>query len=624
MEDRRGTKVKFLLSFSDLCFLPSVLEHQLSVIITRAKKMKEKANLIRWLFVVIIMLVILCPIVKGEITPEAVIQYDGGTGEPNDPYLISTAEQLKAIGDPNINDKCFKLIADIDLDPNLPGNEIVADTSFIGTFGGTLDGNKHSISNMVVEDDPNTSGGRAGGSDNFGLIGFLKLHAVVQDIQLQNITIHGKGPVGALVAANDGEILRCSVSGSITGKNFVGGLVGDNWGDIVSCSAFCDVQSVQEGLVGLAGGLVGYNGAFGYITNCYAIGTVTGLESVGGLVGYNDNYISNCYAECTVIGSELVGGLVGENSGYFYFGYVSNCYARSTITGEKYVGGLIGNNDNPGTVYQCYAACEIIADPNDSIGGLIGKSSGRTMNSFWDVQVSGLKISAGGVGLTTAKLQDASTYISAGWDMAGETSDGLADIWTIAEPNSYPQLTRFTDQYPVIQLPGSGTKDDPYKIATAEDLAAINYYDINAHYAFVADIDLSGIIWSTAPVLVFNGTFDGRGHTISNLIIEGDSYLGLFGNIMTDAVVTNLIIQDACIIGNKLVGALAGKSRSHITDCHVTGNITGVSYVGGLAGLIEIRNYRSSSLEFYSNCSADVVLSGNDHVHNIANTTVHD
>jgi len=585
--------------------------------------MKEKANHFKWLFIVTVLQIMLCPITKGEIIPEeAEIKYDGGTGEPNDPYLISTAEQLKAIGDPNINDKCFKLIADIDLDPNLPGNEIVADTSFIGTFGGTLDGNDHSISNMVVEDDPNTSGGRAGGSDNFGLIGYLKLRAVVQDLQLENITIRGKGPVGALVAANDGEILRCSVSGSITGKNFVGGLVGDNWGDIVSCSAFCDVQSVQEGLVGLAGGLVGYNGALGYITNCYAIGTVTGDENVGGLVGSNDNYISNCYAECTVTGSELVGGLVGKNWGYYYFGYVSNCYARGTVTGEESVGGLIGNNKHSNsTAYQCYAACEIIAEPNDSIGGLIGKSSGRTMNSFWDVQVSGQKISAGGVGLPTAKLQDASTYISAGWDMAGEKSDGLVDTWTITEPNSYPQLTRFTDQYPVIQLPGSGTEVDPYEIATAEDLAAINYYDISAHYALVADIDLSGIIWSTAPILVFNGTFDGRGHTISNLTIKGDSYLGLFGNIMTDAVVTNLIIQDACIIGNILVGALAGKSSSHITDCHATGSVTGVSYVGGLVGLIDLYG---NHLEFYSNCSADVVLSGNDHVQDIANTTVHD
>ena len=43
-------------------------------------------------------------------------QYGGGTGEPNDPYLIYTAEQMNAIGtEPNDWDKHFKLMANVDL-----------------------------------------------------------------------------------------------------------------------------------------------------------------------------------------------------------------------------------------------------------------------------------------------------------------------------------------------------------------------------------------------------------------------------------------------------------------------------------------------------------------------------
>ncbi len=43
-------------------------------------------------------------------------QYGGGNGEPNDPYLIYTAEQMNAIGaDANDWDKHFRLMADIDL-----------------------------------------------------------------------------------------------------------------------------------------------------------------------------------------------------------------------------------------------------------------------------------------------------------------------------------------------------------------------------------------------------------------------------------------------------------------------------------------------------------------------------
>ena len=49
----------------------------------------------------------------------------GGTGEPNDPYQIATAEQLIAIGsDPNLLDKHFLLVADIDQDPNLAGGRV--------------------------------------------------------------------------------------------------------------------------------------------------------------------------------------------------------------------------------------------------------------------------------------------------------------------------------------------------------------------------------------------------------------------------------------------------------------------------------------------------------------------
>jgi len=283
------------------------------------------------------------------------------------------------------------------------------------------------------------------------------------------------------------------------------------------------------------------------------------------------------------------------------------------------VGGLIGANYS-NAVSQCYAACEIITDSNDSIGGLIGKGGGQTINSFWDIQVSGQKISAAGIGLSTAKLQDSGTYLNAGWDMAGETSHGVADFWTIAEPNTYPQLTRLTDQYTITQLSGSGTPEEPYEIATARDLVTINDYDINANYVLVADIDMSGMVWATAPIFRFNGTLNGRGHTISNLTVKGSDYVGLFGKIQNNGVVTNLTIKDAFIIGDECIGALAGQSIGHITNCHVTGNVTGVSFIGGLVGLV----YGSTYEETISDCTADVALSGNDNIHNIANASYFD
>ena len=56
------------------------------------------------------------------------VPFAGGTGEPNDPYQIATVQQLIGIGqDPNLLSRHFVLVADIDLDPNLPGGRVFDD-----------------------------------------------------------------------------------------------------------------------------------------------------------------------------------------------------------------------------------------------------------------------------------------------------------------------------------------------------------------------------------------------------------------------------------------------------------------------------------------------------------------
>jgi len=68
----------------------------------------------------IILLITIC-----LFTFPAYAKYSGGTGEPNDPYQIATAKQLISIGsDPRLLDKCFVLVNNLDLDPNLPGRRI--------------------------------------------------------------------------------------------------------------------------------------------------------------------------------------------------------------------------------------------------------------------------------------------------------------------------------------------------------------------------------------------------------------------------------------------------------------------------------------------------------------------
>ncbi|MDO4846422.1 MAG: hypothetical protein Q3977_07360, partial [Oscillospiraceae bacterium] len=95
---------------------------------------------------------------------------------------------------------------------------------------------------------------------------------------------------------------------------------------------------------------------------------------------------------------------------------------------------------------------------------------------------------------------------------------------------------------------GNGTKEEPWQIASAEQLQRVRE-NLAGHYVLVADIDLSGYEnWEPIgafqslsdapedaevpnPEYAFTGTFDGAGHTISNLTVSSALPMGagLFG-----------------------------------------------------------------------------------------------
>jgi len=77
-------------------------------------------------------------------------EYGGGAGEPDDPYLIYTSEQMNEIGaNPKDWDKHFKLMADIDLS-NYPGTDFnIIGKSRSSAFSGVFDGNSKKISNFM-------------------------------------------------------------------------------------------------------------------------------------------------------------------------------------------------------------------------------------------------------------------------------------------------------------------------------------------------------------------------------------------------------------------------------------------------------------------------------------------
>ena len=109
-----------------------------------------------------------------------------------------------------------------------------------------------------------------------------------------------------------------------------------------------------------------YVGLFGYVNNAEIknIGVtdayIVGSNYVGGLIGFSGSFgsVSNSYATGAVTGGGVVGGLIGRSSGS---GSVSNSYATGAVTGTgNAVGGLIGESGGSGSVSNSYAtgACD--------------------------------------------------------------------------------------------------------------------------------------------------------------------------------------------------------------------------------------------------------------------------
>ena len=83
----------------------------------------------------------------------------------------------------------------------------------------------------------------------------------------------------------------------------------------------------------------------------------------------------------------------------------------------------------------------------------------------------------------------------------------------------------------------------------------------------------------------FTATFDGGGHTISNLYVDRDVFVGLFGHTEAGSDIRGVGLVSARVTGSRWAGGLVGYNiLGHITDSYVTGSVSGSSPVGGLVG----------------------------------------
>lgn len=311
--------------------------------------------------------------------------FAGGTGTAEDPWQISTAEQLYRIHDDLTAH--YILIADIDLSAYENWTPIGAFQSLSDApedaevphpdyaFTGTFNRDGHTISNLTVSSDaPMGAGlfGCAAGTENGA--------AYIRNFTLKNVNVSGFYLVGGAVGL---QFMNCPVSdihlvgeNTLTGMQGIGGIVGTGFDLISNCSATADI--IVQGDDGACAGLIAGGTTMSSVKNC----EVTGGEIIaegnatwgfGALCGapWGAAEITDCKVSGTVItvsgeNNRLVGGLVG-------FGGTYDPTAPAQITGCTVEDVTI-----------------IVSETTDSVGGLIG--AGKEMMEGSEV-MSSFKIS---------------------------------------------------------------------------------------------------------------------------------------------------------------------------------------------------------------------------------------
>jgi hypothetical protein len=339
--------------------------------------------------------------------------FAGGNGTAATPYQIASPAQLIPLGDdPNLWDKHFVLIRDLDMagvDPNRM-NPIGGGDE--GWFTGVFDGADHTITRLHILRPDRVSVGL------FGEIGDIlddyrdtrrRSGGHIRNLHLKDVTIRGRDLVGGLAGQlGSGTIRDCSVAGSIAGTQAVGGLIGYSHGAITSCTATVHVRGDR-----IVGGLVGE--AEADLTSCTATVDVGGHEVVGGLAGLLYKSSSQCSVSGRVTGESYVGGLVGtwissictsgisESSatpgGPEDVARIVQCRAHCSVTGSDEVGGFIGDTYGIGEIQDCYALGSVQGQA--MVAGFVGhRADCCIVRCFSSAAVTGAEDAAGFIGRT--------------------------------------------------------------------------------------------------------------------------------------------------------------------------------------------------------------------------------
>jgi hypothetical protein len=355
----------------------------------------NNTTLLRRALSVIFAVLLVSAFVYSAIDIQKAKAFSGGDGSSEFPYQIASWQDLDNVR----NDLSAHYILVGDLDTSDTGYDTYAGSAAhsgagwvpIGDnntkFTGSFDGNDHTVSGLVVA---------RFGTSYVGLFGYLSSTASVQDVTIKNPSFSGNANVGGLSGYSDGAVSGVHIvnpSVSSVAEN-AGGIAGKANGNITLSSV--DGGSVASGTA-WGGGITGWQ-AGGTISRSWTNTAVSGLNDVGGIVGYGQNaYINDCYAAGNV---------------------------SSPSNSENSFGGLAGVG---GTITNSYATGDVtIAGSGENSGGLFGEGGATIRNDFAVGTVTSTFPFGGFVGYNSATITN--SYSVFGTPVGNGSSTGVADV----------------------------------------------------------------------------------------------------------------------------------------------------------------------------------------------------
>ena len=364
----------------------------------------------------------------------------------------------------------------------------------IPTFGGTFNGNSHTISGLSITQSVSPA----------GLFGVLQKDAVIKNLNVEgtvtpsgdseniggivgenhgtiesctfNGSVSGKRSVGGIAGSNlaTGIVRACDASGAIFGQSMTGGIVGENLGSIVSCRgrAYVNIESTDPSIdlsnlnlefsLDLAklsradtlntatdtGGIAGYSsGAIASSTNYAAVGYQHIGYNIGGVVGRSSGQVLACSNEGAICGRKDVGGIAGIVSDD---SFVINCYSTvEKITANSSYASVVGYSKK-GNLQNIYgnSACPSKSAANSAVGsdkaaGTVWKKTTFALLSLDEMKSGAVTVPSSGESCANfaAALNAGATLFN---DTPAATLPGKPDVvlrkWTASE--SYPVLEK--------------------------------------------------------------------------------------------------------------------------------------------------------------------------------------